>query len=92
MGRAIGKGTTLASLILDYDADWFVYADNGNGAGFPLRGQAQRTESASSALLSLPMHKLKTPHISEDGVECCYGSKWVVMGTGDNPYRYRVYF
>jgi hypothetical protein len=92
MGRAIGKGTTLASLILDYDADWFVYADNGNGAGFPLKGQALNAESASKDLLSLPMHRLDSPHISEDGVECHYGSKWIVRGKGDNPYRFRVYF
>ncbi len=82
---------TLAELIEQYSCDGYVIADKGNGSAFGLDGQSVRVdlEDLEPKLGRIQMHDLAKPHISGDGVECHFASKWQVSQNG---YKYRIYF
>lgn len=83
---------TLSQLIAEYDADGFVYCDAGNGAAYGEGGQFVRLDITDPQYADVVLTALDEPNTSDDGVECNYASDWIVSGTGDNPYRYRVMF
>jgi hypothetical protein len=87
---------TLAELMAEYGADGYVLADKGNGSAFGLDGQSVRVdledldlEDLEPKLGRIKMRELAKPHISGDGVECHFASKWQVSADG---YKYRFYF
>ncbi len=88
--------TTLSQLVSEYDANAFVLADEGNGCAHGEAGRAVRCDNDDGALLAqygdIEMVPLDAPHISIDGLECSYASEWMIVGSGDNPYRVRVLF
>lgn len=84
---------TLQNLIDEHGAAAFIFADQGNGAGFPEAGQAiDYDEDCASEYGEIEMLPLESPHISADGFECEFASEWITKGCGDNPYMFRLYF
>lgn len=81
------------TLVEEAGANGFIFADDGNGAGFGKEGQFMDWDQEQEDKYGdIEMSPLPAPHTSADGVECIYASDWVVSGNGDNPYRYRVLF
>ena len=84
---------TLDQLVREYCANSFVLADDGNGSSFGHKGRAiDYTADTAEAFGSVRLEELAAPHVSEDGVECMFGSDWIIVRQGDNPFRVRVFF
>ena len=89
----------LKDLIEEYGATGFVLQDAGNGSATD-NGRFVNVDDGSSddsdALLAeygdVELVELAEEHISDDNVKCQYGSEWIIEGTGDNPYRVRIFF
>lgn len=87
------KKTTLSALVEEYGANAFVLADAGNGSSYGEKGRLVNYDKLCRKVYgNTAMHKLKAPHMSDDGSECEYASDWIIQGDGDNPYRVRIYF
>jgi hypothetical protein len=84
---------TLDALINEFGSNAFVIADAGNGSGFGEKGVAtEYDDDAAASYGAVVLAPLAAPHTSDDGHECAYASEWIAQGTGDNPYRVRIYF
>lgn len=82
--------TTLATLINNFAAEGYVFADSGNGAGFGERGSYVRYDAEAAAVYgTVEMTGLDEPHTAEDGTLCHHASAWI---DGPNGYRFRLFF
>ena len=80
---------TLRKLIEEHDANAFVLEGAGNGsAGEAILWWDAGTEKKYGDTEMVPI----SPFLATDGQEVNYGSTWIVVGEGNNPYRYRVFF
>ena len=85
---------TLNELVMEYGANAFVMADDGNGCGFGEKGRTLDYDEAEMGAEygTVEMLPLEATHMSDDGIECNFASDWIIKGEGDNPYRVRLYF
>lgn len=84
---------TLNDLINEHGSNAVVIADAGNGSSIGENGVARSyDEEIQAAYGAVEMMELEEIHQSEDGIECRYGSDWIEVGDGSNPYRVRFYF
>lgn len=84
---------TLNELVMEYGANAFVLADDGNGCGFGVNGVTiDYDEDSASVYGGVEMTALNGGHVSEDGMLCEFASDWIIKGEGDNPYRVRLFF
>lgn len=85
---------TLNELVMEYGANAFVLADDGNGCSFGEKGRAldYDEDEMGAEYGMVEMMPLEAAHMSDDGIECNFASDWIIKGEGDNPYRVRLYF
>lgn len=82
--------TTLKTLVDQFGATAFVFADAGNGTGFGAAGRLVDWDDATAAEYGqIEMQALDAPHHSDDGAECNFASDWQDGAAG---YRFRVFF
>ena len=82
----------LHDLIVQYQANGFVFADTGNGCGFGELGQfVDWDDKTATAYGNIELVLLDAPITSEDGIVCTYASEWIEAGKGGN-YQYRILF
>lgn len=82
----------LRDLVKKFDANGFVLADDGNGSANSDGEFVEWTEETADEYGDTELQLLDSWYVLKGGVECLYGSQWIIDGAGDNPYRYRIYF
>jgi len=79
----------LHELVEEYGVNTVIYADDGNGCAFGTNGSLV---DYTQDFAGIDMHELDTQHLSDDEVICWYSSDWIITGSGDNPYKYKIFY
>ena len=84
----------LSDLVREYGGNAFIMVDDGSGSAFD-RYEGVFIDADEEALaeygdIDLQPIESSSPWAGRDDVN--FESDWIVVGQGDNPYRYKILF